>query len=71
MVKTLLYKILIIIITLMSLLFSVNLAFTFISEELWQMRTIYLFWIFYLFGVAPILLIYLDRRINGGERDND
>ncbi len=62
--KRLLHKILIAIATSVSLLLSVNLAFTFISEELWQIRIIYLLWIIYLFGIVPVILLFLDKKMN-------
>jgi len=62
--KRLLHKILIAIATSVSLLLSVKLAFTFISEELWQIRTIYILWIIYLFGIVPVILLFLDKKMN-------
>jgi len=62
--KKLLHKILIAITTSVSLLLSVNLAFRFISEELWQIRTIYLLWVIYLFGIVPVILLFLDKKMN-------
>jgi len=62
--KRLLHKILIAIATSVSFLLSVKLAFTFISEELWQIRTIYILWIIYLFGIVPVILLFLDKKMN-------
>ena len=58
------HKLVIASLTSVSLLASVQLALSCISDELWQLRVVYILGIIYLFGVAPIILLYYDRKMN-------
>ena len=45
---------------------TIPLAFSLIPDELWAMRVIYLVFLVYLFGVVPLLCLWIERK----EREN-
>jgi len=47
---------------IVQVLATIPLAFSLIPDELWAMRVIYLVFLVYLFGVVPLLYLWIEKK---------